>query len=579
MAEFTSRQKMILANLSSQGDWLSGTEIAASLGVCKRTLQNDVKAINRAAKEPLILANNRLGYKLAEGAAIPAFGERKERVMHGKNSTPRSILILLLFTSRHLYIEEIADKLYLSRTTVNVNLAQARRIAARNREAALIVSARNGLWVEACEETKRLMCAKIMYEDLDYAAMLQMPQLAALPKIEKSIQNILPPILVRNHIIVTGQAFQDFVRFIAIGILRSQLGMRMDAPQEEKRPSVVVQELAARIEAELGYTLDPAEKALIRARCHELNVISKQPSQDSESLRTIRAFEKNVQKMTGLPLRLTSGVQKNMADHIKRMRRRILAGHYNYGQYTKEIFAGYPLETHLIKTCLQPAMGLDIPDAELGYVVLYAAAALRAFREKVDVLLVSDASVSILYTTRRHIEQMNAETLGRVETIPRYVFELDPAQYLQRCAVHLTTEPDLALGSPDFLSISAFPSEQQLEYIRRVIANQSQAQRRTRQALMQAAYPAAVEPDAAVTRAQLAALAGRDISAKTVGGSLLCVTRIDHSGRNELRLLQLRETLRYEGKNINMILYASYGGQYGILDFFDRAAQVLQENT
>ena len=105
--------------------------------------------------------------------------------------------------------------------------------------------------------------------------------------------------------------------------------------------------------------------------------------------------------MTGIEVRFGGGLQKNLADHIKRMRRRILAEHNNVGHYTKELFASYPLEVHLIKTCLEPALFLRIPDAELGYVVLYVAAALQPFRERVKVLFVSNASVAIFIYNER----------------------------------------------------------------------------------------------------------------------------------------------------------------------------------
>lgn len=579
MAEFTNRQKVILATLTSQANWISGSEISEMLGVCKKTLQNDIKAINRATREPLILTNNRLGYRLNPQVEIPEFEEQRVIAPRDRYSTPKAILILLLFETKHLHIEEIAEKLYLSRTSINVNLAQAKRIASRNRGAQLIVSARNGLWIDACEESKRLMCAKLMNEDLDYPAMLQMPQLAELPKLQNSIQTILPEILVRNHIIITGQAFQDFVRFISIGILRSQLGMRVDTVEPEKRTAVVVQELTNRIYAELGYMLDPAEQALIRTRSHELNLIIKQPSQDSESVRTIRAFEKNVLRATGLHLQFTGTLQRNLADHLKRMRRRIMAERNNVGHYTKELFASYPLEVHLVKTGLEPAMGLEIPDAELGYVVLYVAAAIQELRSKVDVLLVSNASASILYTTKHHLKQRNAEIIGKIEAVPQYVYEQDPAHYLQNYAVHLTTEPDLALESPDFLSISIFPTDRQLEFVRSVISNCYASRKKERQHAMEIAYPALQEFETAQALPKLLSLRAQGASIRSVGVNLLCVTQLKHSSVNTLRFLTLPEAVHYEGKNITMILYANYGGQGSILAFFDRVAQLLQENT
>lgn len=119
------------------------------------------------------------------------------------------------------------------------------------------------------------MCAKLMNEDLDYASMLQMPQLADLARIESSIHILLPEILVRNRIVITGQAYQDFVRFISICILRSKLGMTMADSEFDYKSSVLVDEICQRVYNEVGYKFTDEEKKLIREHCHELNLVVK----------------------------------------------------------------------------------------------------------------------------------------------------------------------------------------------------------------------------------------------------------------------------------------------------------------
>lgn len=409
--------------------------------------------------------------------------------------------------------------------------------------------------------------------------MLQMPQLTDLARIESSIHILLPEILVRNRIVITGQAYQDFVRFISICILRSKLGMTMADSEFDYKSSVLVDEICQRVYNEVGYKFTDEEKKLIREHCHELNLVVKKSSQDAESIRAIKAFERNIYRMTGIEVRFGGGLQKNLADHIKRMRRRILAEHNNVGHYTKELFASYPLEVHLIKTCLEPALFLRIPDAELGYVVLYVAAALQPFRERVKVLFVSNASVAILYTTRERIVQMNTELVGTVETIPQYVYELNADKYLKEYPVHLTTEPALAMQSSDFVSISVFPSNQQLEQIRRLITAQSDSIKTARKTLMRQKHPKNIEKISSVSEEQLQMADKRVISVKTVGKNLLCITRIVANGESSIEIYELQERIRYSGKNIDTIMFASCCVEDNILDFFDRVAEVLQEYT
>ena len=96
---------------------------------------------------------------------------------------------------------------------------------------------------------------------------------------------------------------------------------------------------------------------------------------------------------------------------------------------------------------------------------------------------------------------------------------------------------------------------------------------------MEIAYPALQEFETAQALPKLLSLRAQGASIRSVGVNLLCVTQLKHSSVNTLRFLTLPEAVHYEGKNITMILYANYGGQGSILAFFDRVAQLLQENT
>ncbi len=71
----------------------------------------------------------------------------------------------------------------------------------------------------------------------------------------------------------------------------------------------------------------------------------------------------------------------------------------------------------------------------------------------------------------------------------------------------------------------------------------------------------------------------RVISVKTVGKNLLCITRIVAKGESSIEIYELQESIRYSGKNIDKIMFASCCIEDNILDFFDRVAEVLQEYT
>ena len=107
------------------------------------------------------------------------------------------------------------------------------------------------------------------------------------------------------------------------------------------------------------------------------------------------------------------------------MCRRIRSRHNNVGQYTKEMFTAYPLAVHLIKTCLEPLLGIEIPDSEMDCLVMYVASAMEELGKKMDILLVSNASPAVLYTIQQKIRRMDEGQIGRIEVLPRYAYEED----------------------------------------------------------------------------------------------------------------------------------------------------------
>lgn len=579
MPVFTERQRMILAALRSRGGWVPGRELSELTGTSRRTLQNDIKNINLSSGNSLIRSNNRLGYCL--DGAIPEIEAPRTVVPQGQYSTSKALLLVLLFEAGYLHIEELADRLFVSRSTVNAHLAQARRIVARNREARLVVSPRRGLWIEAGEETKRLLCAKLMNEDLDYGAMLRMPQMTELSQLEQKLQSFLPQILLRDGILISGQAFQDFTRFLAISITRSRLGMGMPDTGGEKCTSHFICELSREVRQRVGYSFSRPERELIRERVHELNLLVKGPVNDGKILRAISDFEREVREQSGIPLQFSADLRRNLGDHLKRMCRRILSRHNNVGQYTREVFAAYPLTVHLIKTCLEPGLGLKIPDAEMGYLAMYIGCAMEELQQKVGILMVSDANAAALYSVCRKIRNLDRETVGEIQVLPRYAYEQDPDRYLAQNRVYLTTEPALSLGTADFLSLSVFPTEAQLEQVRTAVEQRARDQRREQQEQMKKRYPCERQPGGRRFYEQVVAprLEGGDprMTAVTVGNSLLCVVEHEAQGLSQLQCFAVEEPVHYHGKRITALLYAAYRGDLDPLPFFAYLRAILQE--
>ena len=122
---FTERQFKIIAGLKGAGQWVKGSILAETIGVSVKTLQMDIKKINEQYQDKaIILSNNRLGYLLDCSDIIfndiQNSDDKKELNSQGVYGRSKQILMLLLFEKDYIKIGDIADKLFLSKSTISL---------------------------------------------------------------------------------------------------------------------------------------------------------------------------------------------------------------------------------------------------------------------------------------------------------------------------------------------------------------------------------------------------------------------------------------------------------------------------
>ena len=388
---YTDRQLKIIAVLKSADGWMSGSLLRENIGVSSRTLQMDIKAINeKQAGEPLIQSNNRLGYllnsKIALEEKIESDNNRQKQKSYGQENYVHSkqIITLLLFEKDYTSIGTISERLFFSRSSVTSDLPQVKRIISRTPGANLLVSAQYGLKIQASENVKRIMCMKTMQSRQDYHMLFSEEEMEQFAINQKKIQAVLAEVFTRNQFIVSGEAYHDFARYLAVCIMRSQMGFPVTEEEDSanEMPGGLAAELVDEIEKVCAYRFKEKEKQNVEARLKELNMVCKETDIQLDMLQKLEEFIQRVQEETGLKLQVERDLLEVLSDHVSRMELRIQNGRNNIGNHTKEMAKRYPLEMHLLRTCLSPVLNTEIPDAEMGYLVLYFASAIERNRRK-----------------------------------------------------------------------------------------------------------------------------------------------------------------------------------------------------
>ncbi len=588
---YTDRQLKIIAVLKSADGWMSGSLLRENIGVSSRTLQMDIKAINeKQSGEPLIQSNNRLGYLLKNEIALEqelqAAGRQQEQKSYGQENYVHSkqIITLLLFEKEYTSIGTISERLFFSRSSVTSDLPQVKRIISRTPGANLLVSGQYGLKIQASENVKRIMCMKTMQSRQDYHMLFSEEEMEQFAINQKKIQAVLAEVFTRKQFIVSGEAYHDFARYLAVCIMRSRMGFLVtEGEDSSNRPGRLAMELVEEIEKVCGYHFQEMEKQNVEARLKELNMVCKETDIQLDMLQKLEEFIQRVQEETGLKLQVERDLLEVLSDHVSRMELRIQNGRNNIGNHTKEMAKRYPLEIHLLRTCLSPVLNTEIPDAEMGYLVLYFASAIERNRRKPDILFISDQSASSIYNVQNKLKGFLGERISEITVIPEYLFEQRREQYCRNYQLRITSEKELVLKDASFTYLDLFADNEQIMRLGRNVDKLENNYWKETEEKLRKKYGTKDSLYLIEEVADLDALKKRigyeypeqKVSKETIGGSRLSMTDHEQDGRNKIYRIYLKKPFSYGGKQITEVIAAHYGGEGDMIEFFDYVKELL----
>ena len=625
------RQQRIIATLQSRGGWVSGPELAQVLGIARRTLQLEIKHLNQDGREVQIESNRRLGYRLkaAEGSpgdgAVPrgSSSEGDSAEVPTAKSEHRDFLIesqmitALLMHGSDMSIESLAAKLYISRSTALAHFDRVKRIVPRTAGARLVSITGRGVRIEADERAARTLLMKCGGAEVD-AAVLDAEERRRRAADLDRLRHLVADLFITYSVMATSDAFESFVRYLAVSIERSRKGFMLEEAgahalsddgvgTDDRVLSVrrVMRDLAVRIRASLGYALTPAELDEVAQVFQELNLVRSEAPTASEVDDLIDAFEGRVQEMFGFRLGMSRDLRQALGSHVARLGERLSSGRPNVGDRTSRLFASYPLATHLLRTCLAPILGMEIPDAELSYMVMYLAVAIEELRDKLQILLVSDKSAAAIFELERRLGFFADEAHGIIRTVPTYMYRANIDVYSAWAHVLVTTDSKTALGDQRFLLVDDDQSRRQLDAVRAEILKRRAEMSAQELADVRRRFPVEEIGDAqakelivslvryapASDRAAMQDVAfdvpascvpegeGRAdegcVSLETIGPSMLCAVQSLKDAQSSFSSCEFSEPIRFAGKRIERVIIARYGGEVGIVAFFERLRDLM----
>ena len=384
-------------------------EMRSDLNVSLSTLQKSIEQLNelldsdlQIKQEGQLVSLEVYDYRRLED--ILAGSLRKESDFNSSSKRTSYLIKRLVRSSQPLLIDDLAEEIGVSRTTINKDLRQVKELAAAY-QVNILGRPNRGLEVSGSELNLRLFYIHHVYAYFDSDTLTEESQsfledLYQTFKLPKKTQELL-------------------TKVIAITIARLRRQQQLQQPlayfTNELADSDLVHQLIYHIEMTYHLSLSQYEQDFISYPLH-IQYIDGLPYRPSPSPELLALFQKMVQRVkeTLLVTFNEESLYVEMHRHLKFLLHRLI-----FHVQANDIFHGdipnkYPLAFEMAKVAgqeLQQSFGYQLAISELSYLALYFEMALR---EEESEKQLRTRKIAVVCTTGRGTANMICRQLRRV---------------------------------------------------------------------------------------------------------------------------------------------------------------------
>ena len=412
------RKMKILKMLLASNCFLSTETIANAINCTEKTVRNDLKVITYWLKK---YPNTRIIRKPGEGVLLHGSSEIKQKLI--TDLSPFSALEIrsdqqkrkwkitnyLLKNDQFRTIEEIAERVYSSKSTVSKDLSEIEKWLKRY-DLKLVKKERKGVKVEGKERNWRLALSDIIGEfspivtsfsllttnKNDFTQVLDPYELSLIESNIKKLEH-------RLDFYFTDQAILNLIIHIAIAVKRIKIGKKIEMPVAEmdklqkRKEYKHAQYFTNELEKIFAVKIPKSEISYITL--HLLGAKIRYWQQEDNHL------EQSLQKIDAASLEIARQLIKKMAeaiDHTLLEDKELLVGlaihlHSTINRLEHGLNITNPLKEEIKKTyrfifelvlsfipSIEEMTGVSFPEDEVAYISLHAQAALERIKSKVN---------------------------------------------------------------------------------------------------------------------------------------------------------------------------------------------------
>lgn len=472
-----------IIDLLKQGDIMTSSNLAAKLKVSEKTIRNRIKDLNYQLLDACahILSKTGCGYHM-QIDDLKVFNEwlnadnQKNHIASTSSERIQTILEILLANNRYYKLDDLCEKLFVSRNTISADLKQVEYILNLYH---LSIERRPNYGIKIAGDEQNI---RICITNLLINKKIKHNARSEYRKIQEAIAHILQELFLKYHISMLESTFENLIVHIYISCARSKMKLGMKFSNQEKaelnnklddQVYELAKEIQRRIRIELNIDLEDDEIRYIAL--HISGKASSDSFQKTENnmvissvideltLRMLRTIHRimGIDFMKDFELRMS--LNQHMVPFDIRMRYDISLKNPLLEQVKREYAFPYAVAVNAC-TVLSEYYDKTIPDDEVGYFAILFALALEKRNKEVKkynivVVCASGRGTSQLFMYK--FKQAFGKYIDHI--YEKNIFEIEQLDFKKEHIDYIFTTIPLAIKCPvPIFEVSLFLEDEEI---------------------------------------------------------------------------------------------------------------------
>lgn len=498
------RQKDIFIYLLNSDVGLSGNELAKIFNVSSRTIRSDIKFLNELIKVYGINidSSKQEGYFIPEEqknmgiSLVKEIFNREEALIKIPN-TPFErftfILFKLTFAKDFITMENFADMLFVSKTTIYLDVKDIIEFLNGFSNLVLEISPIKGLKLKGDERSKRLLISNVLKrEKKNDKLMLSRSFYYAftdekldLNKEMLFLYETIINVLNKYGYILTDADVSLLVKDILVSIKRIQMGFTIEEEIGEDLDLVIAEAIKKEIEGYFNISLNNKELEYFQQSFNSkrlLNVTSKVDVLKEKGESIVNEFLSDIKDKFNIDFTQNINFKRNLILHLNPMLERIKANYFEDNPFRNQIKTNYPFAfeiSMIIVPIIKKRLNVVISESEVSYIALHVAVALDKINGKTNIAIICGSGLGTAQFVKSKILSYYSERVNVLGYFPVYKLNNILKGEYGRVDLIISTIPLTTKSNIPIVQVNPLISVDDLMRLKRYIGNPLMATKET----------------------------------------------------------------------------------------------------